>query len=127
MTSIAIDEMPLLSLMLLYKTPCKSDGVSTFPRRMAHTRDGSRCPTNRPCSKTTFCRARGLGVQQLGWHRHGAEDALAAFLQALEHHHPAGQVDLPGGEGQGFGNPAAGGVQGAAKGAHLPWGFGGGG
>jgi hypothetical protein len=40
-------------------------------------------------------------VQQVGGHRHGAENALAALLQVFEHHHAARQVDLPGGEGHG--------------------------
>ena len=60
-------------------------------------------------------------------HRHGSVDPAPALFQAFEHHHAAGQVDLPGGQGQGFGNPTAGGVQGAAEGAYLARGLGGGG
>ncbi len=53
--------------------------------------------------------------------------AAPALFQAFEHHHAAGQVDLPGGQDQGFKNSAAGGVQGGAEGAHLARGLGGGG
>ena len=59
------------------------------------------------------------GVQQLGRHRHGAVDTLAAFLQALEHDDSPRQVDLLRRQGQGFGNPAPCRVQHAAEGADL--------
>jgi hypothetical protein len=48
------------------------------------------------------------------------------FLQALEDDHPAGQVDLPGGQGQCFGNPASHRMQNAAEGTHITRGLGGG-
>jgi len=67
------------------------------------------------------------GVQQLGRHRHGAVNTLAALLQALEHHQAPRQVDLLRRQGQGFGNAAASCVQHAAESADLARGLGGGG
>jgi hypothetical protein len=66
-------------------------------------------------------------IQQPGRHRHGPVDAAAALLQALEHDRLAGEVDPLGGEGQGLGDAAAGGVEHAAERAHRPGGLGGGG
>jgi hypothetical protein len=44
-------------------------------------------------------------------HRHSPVDAPAALLEGLEHHRLASEVDLLGGERQGLGHPAAGGVE----------------
>ena len=66
-------------------------------------------------------------VEQLGRDRHGAEDARAPLLQALEHDDAARQVDALGGQPEGLGDAAAGGVQHAAEGAHLAPGLGSGG
>ena len=53
-----------------------------------------------------------------GWrHRHGAVDAAAAFLEALEQQQSTGQVDAVGGEGQGLGEAAAAIGEGHAEGA----------
>jgi hypothetical protein len=48
------------------------------------------------------------------------EDTLAALLEGFEHHRPAGEVDAIGGERQGLGDAAAGGVEHAAESAHRP-------
>ena len=53
------------------------------------------------------------GVEQLG--RHRPVDAAPALLEALKDDHPAGQVNPVGGQRQGFGDPAASGLQHAAK------------
>ena len=52
-------------------------------------------------------------------HGHGAIDAGAALLQALEHQHAGGEIDAIGGEREGLGEPAPGIGQRHAEGPHL--------
>ena len=59
------------------------------------------------------------GVEQLGRHRHRPVRPAPALLEALENDHLASQVDPVGGQRQGLGDSAAGGLQHAAEGAHL--------
>jgi alkylhydroperoxidase family enzyme len=66
-------------------------------------------------------------VEQPGRHRHGPVDAAPALLQGLEDDRLAGEVDPLGGQRQGLGDAAAGGVEQAAERAHRPGGLGGGG
>jgi hypothetical protein len=56
-------------------------------------------------------------VEQPGRHRDGPVDAAAALLEALEHDRLASEVDPLGGERQGLGDAAAGGVEQAAEGS----------
>ena len=51
---------------------------------------------------------------------HGAVDAGAAFLEALEDKDASGQIDAIGGEGEGLGQPTSGIGQGHAEGAGIP-------
>ena len=80
-------------------------------------------PEQGRCRPAPLCHADAVHqvehVEQFGGHRHRAKHPRASLLQALEHDHPAGQVDLPRGQGEGLGNPASGGMQHAAEGAHL--------
>lgn len=62
------------------------------------------------------------GLEESGRHRHGAEDARAALLQAGEDQHAGGEVDPVDGERQRLGEPAAGIGEGHAERAHRPLG-----
>jgi hypothetical protein len=54
-------------------------------------------------------------LSRAGGYRHGAIDAVAALLQALEHHGAGAEVDPVGGERQDFGQAAAAVGQGHAQ------------
>jgi hypothetical protein len=58
-------------------------------------------------------------VEQRWRHRHGAMDAAAAFLEALEQQQATGQVDAVGSERQGLGEAAAAIGEGHAEGARF--------